>query len=300
MAEPGGGDGLTRLEIPVGEFVFDAVGDGPDQGPLVVLLHGFPQTSHEWRHQLPALAEAGYRAVAPDQRGYSPRARPDGVAAYHVDRLVADVLAIVDWLGAHRFHLVGHDWGAMVAWAVAARYSSRVRSLTAVSTPHPLALAEAIGDAGSDQAARSRYVTFLRQPKLPERILLAGEGAGLRALFANTDYHDRAAMEHYVSALRDPAAVSAVLNWYRALDLRSLAGIGEITVPTLYVWSSDDPALGREAAEATAAYVREPYRFEVLEGVSHWVPEDAADQLNKLLLEHLAVAESAPGAPRNP
>jgi pimeloyl-ACP methyl ester carboxylesterase len=288
-----GGGRLIQLEIPVGEFVFDAIADGPDDGPLVLLLHGFPQSSFQWRHQLPALAQAGYRAVAPDQRGYSPRARPEGVEHYHVDRLVADALAMADWLGGHRFHVVGHDWGGMVAWALAGRYSARVRSLTVVSTPHPLALAEAMGERGSDQAARSQYVQLFRQQELPERLLLADEGAGLRALFANTAYHDRAAMEEYVSGLCDPATLTAALNWYRALDVRSLAGVGTITVPTLYVWSTDDPALGRKAAENTAAHVRGPYRFEVLDGVSHWIPEEAADRLNELLLEHLETSESA-------
>src|SRR3954470_2514177 len=113
---------MDRIEIPVGDFTFDALAAGPDGGELVLLLHGFPQTSRSWRHQIPALAEAGYRAIAPDQRGYSPRARPAEVEAYRVDHLVADVLAIADWMGGHRFHLVGHDWGAAVAWQVAGRY----------------------------------------------------------------------------------------------------------------------------------------------------------------------------------
>ena len=277
-----------RLELAVGDLVFDAIAAGPADGPLVLLLHGFPQSSHEWRHQLPALAGAGYRAVAPDQRGYSPRARPESVEAYHVDRLVADVLAIADGLGGHRFHLVGHDWGAMVAWLVAGRYPQRLRSVTAVSTPHPLALAQALGSPDRDQVVRSMYVRLFQLPELAEKFLLAGECSGLRALFANTGFVDRAAMEEYVAALCDPTALTAALNWYRALDVATLAGIGPITVPTLYVWSTEDPALGREAAEGTAAYVAGPYRFVEMEGTGHWVPEDEPGQLNRLLLDHLA------------
>ena len=280
---------LEHLEIPVGgDLALDAVATGPADGPVVLLLHGFPQSSHEWRNQLPALAAAGYRAVAPDQRGYSARARPDAVEAYHVDQLVADVLAVIDHVGGSPVHLVGHDWGAIVAWLVAARHPERLRSLTAVSVGHLLALAQAIGNAGSDQAARSAYVRFFQLPRLPERLLLAGEGAGLRALFANTAFVDRAAMEVYVSLLLEAGALTGALNWYRALDVATLAGVGAIAVPTLYVWSTDDPALGREAAEGTAAYMTGPYEFVELEGVGHWVPEDAPGELNRLLLEHLA------------
>ena len=259
----------------------------------MLLLHGFPQSSHQWRHQLPALAGAGYRVVAPDQRGYSPRARPEDVAAYHVDRLVEDVLAIADRLAAKPFHLVGHDWGGVVAWAVAARHPERLLSLTAVSTPHPLALAQALGSATGDQAARSAYVNLFRQPGLAEQLLLADEGAGLRALFANTAFTDRAAVDEYVALLADPSTLTAALNWYRAIDPSSLAGIGPVTVPTLYVWSTDDPALGREAAEGTAAWVRGPYELVELPGVSHWVPEDAPEDLNRLVLRHLGCATRA-------
>jgi pimeloyl-ACP methyl ester carboxylesterase len=267
------------------------VAAGPADGPVVLLLHGFPESSYEWRHQLPVLAAAGYRAVAPDQRGYSPRARPDPVEAYHVDHLVADVLAIIDHLGRGPVHLVAHDWGAVVAWLIAGRHPEQLRSLTAVSLSHPLALAQALGSPGGDQAARSAYVRFFQQPGLPEGLLLTGEGAGLRALFANTAFVDRDAMEEYVSLLTEPGALSAALNWYRALDMATLAGIGTISVPTLYVWSSDDPTLGREAAEGTATYMGGPYQFVELEGVSHWIPEEASDDLNRLLLDHLAAVQ---------
>ena len=277
-----------RVEIPVGELVFDALVAGPPDGELVLLLHGFPQSSWEWRAQLPALAQAGYRAVAPDQRGYSPRARPEGTEHYRSDHLVADVIAIADWLGGHRVHLVGHDWGALVAWRLASRYPERVRTLTAVSVPHPLAVAEALASPSGDQVARSAYIAFFQRAELPERLLLTDEGAGLRALFANTGYQDREAMERYVSLLLEPGALTAALSWYRNLDLSWATDMGPITVPTLFVWSTDDAALGGEAAEACERYVAGPYRFEVLEGVSHWIPEDAPDALNRLLLEHLA------------
>jgi pimeloyl-ACP methyl ester carboxylesterase len=279
---------LDHLEIPIEAGILDAVAAGPSDGPLVLLLHGFPESSYEWRHQLPALAEAGYRAVAPDQRGYSPRARPEGADAYHVDHLVADVLAVADHLGGGPFHLVAHDWGAVVGWMLAGRHPDRLLTFTSLSTPHPSALAEAIWSPGGDQAARSAYVQFFRLPEVPERVLLAGECAGLRAILANTGFVHRAAVDEYVRLLCDPAALTAVLNWYRAADLAGLAELGPITTPTLYVWSTCDPALGREAAEDTASRVQAPYQFVVLDGVSHWIPEDVPEDLNPLLLEHLS------------
>jgi pimeloyl-ACP methyl ester carboxylesterase len=284
-----------RIEVPVGELVFDALAAGPPDGELVLLLHGFPQSSWEWRAQLPVLAGAGYRAVAPDQRGYSRRARPEGLEHYRAEHLVADVIAIADWLGGHRMHVVGHDWGALVAWRLASRYPDRLRSLTAISVPHPLAMAEALASPSGDQLARSAYLNLFRRPDTPERLLLSAEGAGLRALFANTGYHDRDAMGRYVDLLLEPGALTAALNWYRGLDVSWAAGLDPVTAPTLFVWSTDDPAIGREAAEACRRHVEGPYRFEILPGVSHWVPEDAPDDLNRLLLDHLARASTRSG-----
>ena len=284
--------GFERVEIPVGEEVFDALASGPADGELVLLLHGFPQSSWQWRWQLSALGDAGYRAVAPDQRGYSPRARPEEVARYRVDHLAADALAMADWLGGHQFHAVGHDFGAVVAWHVAGRYPDRLRSLTAVSVPHPMAVAEAMASSTGDQLARSSYIALFGAPEIPERLLLADEGAGLRALFANTAYSDREAMERYVARLLEPGALTAALNWYRAIDPAVVTSVEPVTAPTLFVWSTEEPAIGREAAEACAAHVAGPYRFEVLEGVSHWIPEDAPEELNRLLVEHLSAARS--------
>lgn len=284
-----GAASFERLSLAAGPYRFDALAAGPADGPLVLLLHGFPQSSYQWRFLLPVLAAAGFRAVAPDQRGYSPGARPEGVGEYDVDCLAEDVLAMADALGADRFHLAGHDWGAIVAWVVAARHPERLLSLTAVSSGHPGAIVKAIESPTGDQAKRSGYVNLFRLPKVPEHVLLAGGGAGLRKLFWNTGYVDRAAVEEYVKVLDGPEAITAALNWYRALDHGVLGAIGPVDVPTLYVWSTDDPALGREAAEATAAFVRGPYRFVELAGVGHWVPEDAADDLTVELLAHLAV-----------
>lgn len=281
---------VVGLELAVGDLVFEARADGPEDGELVLLLHGFPQTSFSWRHQLPVLAAAGYRAVAPDQRGYSPRARPAVLAEYRFDRLVGDVLGMADALGADRFHLVGHDWGGGVAWQVAGRHPERLLTVTSVSTPHPAAFRHAIRE--GDQRDRSSYMQFFRSPEA-EPFFLDDDAAGLRALYTASSLPEDA-VEEYVHVLTQPGAMTGALNWYRAADLGLVEDLGPITTPALYVWSTFDPALGREAAEATAAHVAGPYRFEVLEGVSHWVPEEAPERLNALLLAHLEGAGHAP------
>ncbi|MCU1449810.1 MAG: haloalkane dehalogenase [Acidimicrobiales bacterium] len=278
-------DEFERLEIPVGEFTFDARAAGPQDGELVLLLHGFPQSSWEWRSQLRALGDAGYRAVAPDQRGYSPRARPEGVENYDPRHLVADVLAIGDWLGGHQFHLVGHDWGAAVAWAVAGMHSDRLRTLTIVSVPHPKAFASALAES-QEQRDRSSYITLFREEGKAEEVLGGDDFAALRAMLSTTGSPEDA--DEYMRVLSQPGALTAALNWYRAMQPGLVGEIGAITTPTLFVWSTNDIALGREGAEATGQYVEGPYRFEVLEGVSHWIPEQAAGDLNRLLLEHLS------------
>src|SRR5438309_2349754 len=260
---------FERLEIPVGEFVFDARAAGPADGELVVLLHGFPQTSWEWRSQLQALGDAGYRAVAPDQRGYSPRARPEGVQSYEVQHLVADVLALADWLGGHRFHLVGHDWGAAIAWQVAGRHPDRLRTLTIVSVPHPASFRKALQGSG-DQKDRSSYIQLFRMEGKAEEVLTSDDWQPFRGMFVGSGLSDDEIGE-YVRVMSSPGALTAALNYYRAMDLTLVQGMGPVTTPTLFVWSTEDIALGREAADDTANHVEGPYRFEVLEGVSHWV-----------------------------
>lgn len=292
---PGCGDGdgggssatddtaIARTQIEAGGFVFEARVAGPRRGAPVLLLHGFPQSSLEWEAQLVALARAGFRAVAPDLRGYSPGARPPAIADYRLEALTSDVVAIADALGFARFHLVGHDWGAAIAWEVAGRYPERLTSLTAVSVPHPTAFAQALAS-DSDQQGKSTYIAFFQQPDLPERTLLANDAALLRGIYGTGPAAENA--DEYVRLLSEPGALTAALNYYRALGLTSSSG-ARTTVPTLYVWSTGDTALGRRGAELCGDFVDAPYRFEIIEGVSHWVPEDAADALSALLVEHV-------------
>ncbi len=283
---------MDTTQITVGPFTFDARAAGPPDGEVVLLLHGFPQTSLSWRDQIAALATAGYRAVAPDQRGYSPGARPPGVDDYALPELVGDVVGMADALGAERFHLVGHDWGGAVAWHVAGRHPQRLHTLSVVSTPHPAALFRAYrGELGGDQAQRSGYMAAFREPDSQDRFL-ENDAAMFRLLFDASGMPEGKA-DPYIEALGTPEALGAALNWYRAAAVNDAEGVGPITMPTLYVWSTDDVALSREAAEATAACVEGPYSFAVLEGVSHWVAEQAPERLSELLLDHLSSSSNS-------
>jgi pimeloyl-ACP methyl ester carboxylesterase len=277
------------VEVRRGKLVFPVRTAGPDDGEPVILLHGFPQTSRAWSPYLACLSEAGLRGIAPDLRGYAPTARPSAVGDYAVEHLLADVLGIADSLGVHRFHLVGHDWGGVIGWVLAAARPDRLRSLTSVSTPHPSALASSLWR--SFQLARSWYVGLFQVPNLPERLLTAANAALLRRMLRHSGLPGTH-VDAYAETMLQPGAMTAALNYYRALRPRRTLAVGPIRVPTLYVWSTNDVALGPVAARATAAEVEAPYRFEVLEGASHWIPETRVEELSALVLDHVAVSST--------
>lgn len=290
---------IERFDITVGSLTFQARQAGPADGRAVMLLHGVPQTSACWNRQLDALSRAGYRAVAFTQRGYSPGARINAVDAYTMDKLAGDVLDVADALGFDRFDIVGHDAGAGVAWTLGGYHADRVSTLTIASVPHPAAFAasyRASKDAGDDdQHSRSGYMRqIVGQPRgAMEQLFLANGKQVLRAVL--TGLPDESVAE-YVDIVGTPEGMRGALDWYRAGALRREPGqpngmsadFPDIEVPTLYVWSDQDPALGPTAAYATENHVKGPYRFVVLEGVGHWIPELAADQFNEELLTHLA------------
>jgi pimeloyl-ACP methyl ester carboxylesterase len=296
---------IERFDITVGPLTFQARQAGPADGRAVMLLHGVPQTSACWNRQLDALSHAGYRAVAFTQRGYSPGARIDAVEAYTMDKLAGDVLDVADALGFDRFDVVGHDAGAGVAWTLGGYHADRVSTLTIASVPHPAAFAasyRASKDAGDDdQHSRSGYMRqIVGQPRgAMEQLFLANGKQVLRAVLAGLP--DESVAE-YVDIVGTPEGMRGALDWYRAGALRRAPGqpngmsadFPDIEVPTLYVWSDQDPALGPKAAYATENHVNGPYRFVVLEGVGHWIPELAADRFNEELLAHLAAHPTAP------
>jgi pimeloyl-ACP methyl ester carboxylesterase len=275
------------LRVDVGDLTFDVRVDGPDDGRPVLLLHGFPETSLSWAAVTPRLTEAGLRTYAPDQLGYSPGARPAEVGAYALPNLAQVTADLMTAMAVPRADVVGHDWGANAAWALAAWHPDRVRSLTAVSVPHPTAYTAAWrGD--PEQQERSAYIRLFWQEGKAEEVLLADGARRLRRMLgARSETGIPAeAVDEYVAVLSAPGALTAALNWYRAMS--SSTTVDPVGVPTTYVWSDDDVAIGRVAAEACAAHVTGDYRFVELPGVTHWIPEQAPDQLAAAILDRVA------------
>lgn len=267
-----------------GPLVFD-VDDSGDGDDTVVLLHGFPQTRTMWRDLTPRLRSAGYRVLAPDQRGYSPGASPRRRRDYVLSELADDVVALADAAGADRIHVVGHDWGGAVAWQLGATRADRLRSITVLSTPHPAAMARSL--ITSTQLLRSWYMLAFQPPLLPERFLRSTVGQRyLRRSLTSTGMAP-SLVEESLELLSGPAVTTA-LDWYRALLFGEPGGPGPVTVPTMYLYGEDDFALGPAAAELTALHVSGPYRFERLRGAGHWMLDDDPDRVAALVVEHLA------------
>lgn len=249
-------DGLT----------FDVTDRGEQDAPAVVLLHGFPVDRHSWDAISDRLVDARLRTLAPDQRGYSPDARPTQPypQAYAIPELVADVVALLDAAGIDRAHLVGHDWGGGIAWAVAGAHPDRIETLTVLSTPHPAAMARAMRDPW--QSLHSSYMALFQLPRVPELLL----GRSLVRTLVSSGL-PRAAAERYAGRMREPGALTGALGWYRAMRY-SRGSVHRTRVPTTFVWGRRDEFLGRRAAETTGEMVLADYRFvEVDEG--HWLPE---------------------------
>jgi pimeloyl-ACP methyl ester carboxylesterase len=279
---------LSQITIAP-DLAFDALVAGEPGAALVLLLHGFAESMHTWRAQVAALADAGYRAVAPSQRGYSPGARPDtgDPSNYHIERLMGDAMAIAAISGdsARRFHLVGHDWGGSIAWAIADRYPQQIASLTVLSRPHPNAFNRALQMSDGEQAERSRHHKWFLEPNAAD-VVLADDAKWLRERLKANGVPAPAINQH-LEVLGNKPAMEAALAWYRARG--AVRGpLGPIQVPTLYIWGDADDTVGRIAAEGTAEFMAAPYRFHVLPGVGHFAADQAPDRVNELLLEHLA------------
>ncbi len=278
---------MTRqLELRVSGLTFEADVDGERGAPLVLLLHGFPQTSYSWRHQLPALAGAGFFAVAPNQRGYSPQARPPPLEDYATDLLVSDARAMARALGYSKYHLVGHDWGGQLSWLLAARYPGELDSLTVLSRPHPAAFARAM-KTDAAQADRSRHHRAFQDANAVHE-LLADDAKRLRGTLRHQGVPD-ADIDAYLERLGNLEALDAAINWYRAPRVASGAlappDVPAVTVATMYLWGDQDATVGRMAAEATVSFVSAPYRFEVLPGVGHFITDQASERVNELMLQ---------------
>jgi pimeloyl-ACP methyl ester carboxylesterase len=272
---------------------FRTMVDGPSDGDMAILLHGFPEGAESWSKQVDALAKAGCLAVAPDLRGYGLSDAPDGVEHYGIGHLVDDVAGIIKAFGRSEAHVAGHDWGAIVAWFFAGRHPEMTKTLTALSVAHPGALAEA-SRVDEDQRARSRYVALFVQEGKAEHVLADEDHRRLRAMFSlgpNPNAVPPAVLEHFVRSLSRPGRLTAALNYYRANlgagggAWAALAQEVKITTPTVLLWGDEDPALGRRAVEATARHVEGPYRLEILNGAGHWLQFERPAEVSRSLVQ---------------
>lgn len=255
-----------------------------DRGEPVILLHGFPETSHMWTGLMPRLAEAGFRCVAPDQRGYSPGARPEGVEQYRTEELAKDVVAIADTVGfTGRFHLIGHDWGAGAGWRVVQDYPERIASWTSLSIPHPASYGAGYED--PDQQEKGKYIQFFLKPDEPEQALSANDYEQLRNVWTESSSEE---VEEYLSVFSQPGALTAALNWYRANfgSGQGLGGQATVDTPTLLLWGKNDPAVGPATTRRHNDYMTGPSKFVELDA-GHWLVQEKPDIVYAEILEHL-------------
>lgn len=264
-------------QVPVGDNIFDVQLDGEEGDVPVLLLHGFPQSPHSYDAVTPRLHAAGLRTIVPAQRGYSAGARPLRLDDYSMPHLVSDIVGLLDALGVGWVHLVGHDWGAAVAWQVAARHPNRVSSLVVASVGHPVAFSQALKN-DLEQREASSYMKLFGQADKAEDLLLADGGRRLRAMVATGGQTD-AQVRACTDPLLERPALTAALNWYRAMRAEDYSDCPPVEVATTFLWSTGDTALRRSQAESTRRFVRGDYRFVELKDVTHWIPEQAAPEL---------------------
>jgi len=268
------------------DLTFDVIDSGPLSGQPVILLHGWPQRATMYDQVTPVLNEAGYRTFCPDQRGYSPGARPRSRFAYRVKQLVADVVALIEQIG-QPVHLVAHDWGAVVAWSLAGRHPDKILSMTVASVGHPAGYMRSW--LNFDQLRKSWYMAVFQLPVFPERALSKPGGRVEGLLGMTPDALDRFHREYI-----GDGATRGGLNWYRSLPLVTPGDLKKVSVPTTLVWSDEDMACGEAQAKRTAQYVTGPYELITLRGVSHWIPEEAPAEFAAAILQRIhSVATSA-------
>jgi pimeloyl-ACP methyl ester carboxylesterase len=268
--------------IKVGDLELNVQVSG--EGPAVLLLHGFPDSSELWRGVTPLLVEAGYRVIAPDQRGFGESSAPRGTANYRIEYIVRDAIAILDALAIDKAHVVGHDWGAVIGWFLAGEHPDRCRSLTAVSVGHPRAYA----NAGAEQKRKGLYTFLFQLRGLAEWYLARKNFANFRKWVRN--YPET---EHWVQDLSRPGRLTAALSWYRANLRRILTATHpRCPIPVLGIWSSRDFALAESQMLRSEQYVDGSWQYERLEGLSHWIPLDAPQELSQLVLRFLGRIEA--------
>lgn len=288
---PDGTPAASR-RVGIGGLALHVVEAGPADGPPVILLHGFPEFWFGWRHQIGPLARAGYRVIAPDQRGYGLSDKPEGLDAYRLVRLTRDVVALADALGLGRFGLAGHDWGGIVAWSVAARHPDRVERLAILNAPHPDTTWRVIRR-DPVQLLRSYYVALFQLPGLPERMLAANDHAALARALTGSSRSGTFGPEdlaRYREAWTRPGALTAMLGWYRALVRRPPGRVGRVARPALILWGRRDTALGAAFADESLALC-DRGRIRWFDEATHWVQHEEAASVNAELVAFLRRAD---------
>lgn len=281
---------IHTTHLPTNGITLHVAQAGPDDGDLTILLHGFPEFWYGWQHQIPALAKAGLRVWAPDQRGYNLSDKPRGVKAYTLDKLAADVIGLLDAAGVDKANIVGHDWGAAVAWWVALRYPERVRKLAILNVPHPRVMARTLRR-NRRQLLKSWYIFFFQIPRLPEFLISLGHWRGAANALAGTSRpgtFSHADLLRYRDAWSQPGAFTAMINWYRAIVQHQPDAPADqrIHVPALVIWGARDRFLSREMAPASVDLCDDG-RLVLIEEATHWVQHEEAARVNQLLLEFL-------------
>lgn len=279
-------DTLTHTRIQTNGVSLHVVQAGPEDGPLVVLLHGFPEFWCGWRRQIDFLAQAGYRVYAPDQRGYNLSDKPQGIQAYNINEMADDVAGLIDHAGRAQAFVVGHDWGAGVAWWTAIRHAARVEKLVILNVPHPVPMSKMLTSSFA-QLRKSWYMFAFQIPRLPEWALLRDNArAGKQALRGTSrpGAFTDADLEKYVAAWQQPGAMTGMINWYRALFRHRppMADDMRIHMPTRILWGARDPFLGRELAGLSAQYC-DDVEITMYEKATHWVQHEEADSINQQL-----------------
>jgi pimeloyl-ACP methyl ester carboxylesterase len=281
-------EALHPTVIAANGMEFSAVEAGPRDGPLVILLHGFPQGSHTWRHQVPALAARGLHVLAPDQRGYGLSSKPQAVRAYRLDELARDVVGMAGALGQERFDVVGHDWGGALVWQLLHDAPARIRRAAVINGPHSGTVLRHTMKHPT-QALKGAYVGFFQLPVLPEVTLRAGDFRVLRELMrrsAKPGTFSDADLDAYQAAWATPGALTAMLNWYRAVSGYSTPVDRRIGTPVRILWGDADAALNPELAEEAAALCSD-VEVTHFPGASHWLPEEQPEAVNAALAAFL-------------
>lgn len=257
---------------------------GPEGGEPVFLLHGFPDAWFGWEAQIEPLAEAGFRVIAPDQRGYNLSDKPKGVSSYQMDILGDDILGLADVFGYNRFHLAGHDFGAMVGWNLAMRHPQRLQRLAIANVPHPVVMRNYLRTHPS-QMLKSWYAFFFQLPGLPERVVKANSWKFL--ISAMPDELNAKERARYREAWAQPHAITSMINWYRASlrQMRKSTGTSQIRVPTLVLWGQQDPHISYEMAQLSVDLC-EYGRLVTFEDATHWVMHDKPKEVSDLLVDH--------------